>query len=298
MLIKEILIERASPVVYHYTNVSSALKILQSNHFELSSVYGSIEQEHAPKGYPYFLSTTRTTQGGYHNIIGYSAVMFDLDGNFYNQKYKAKAVNYWGDRHNEYGRISEAEDRIFSKTPTIPIDGIVSMHVYSKPLNEKERQNWGSQLPAQVRKILIAAKIKGIKTYFYEDENAWRLQDKRKAIPITGERETLKGQEHTGKTYQSRSYIEPWLELIFKNKKEDLSERANKLRANMISSWNSASNDYDLANDLSGARKPGSGDREHAVKLIAIMKQNKWQNAIDVATALTKKWKDIAEIKY
>ena len=80
MKIIELLTESLSRISYHYTNARAALKILKSGKFELSSALGSVEQQYMPKDKPYFLSTTRTRLGGYHDYVGSSAVMFVLDG--------------------------------------------------------------------------------------------------------------------------------------------------------------------------------------------------------------------------
>jgi len=58
MKITEILAESLSKVVFHYTNILAALKILRSGNFKLSSALGSIEEKTMPKGYYYFLSNT------------------------------------------------------------------------------------------------------------------------------------------------------------------------------------------------------------------------------------------------
>jgi hypothetical protein len=189
------------------------------------------------------------------------------------------------------------EDRIFSKKPSMPVgNGITAIHVYATPMETaKERKNWGEGIPAAVRKLLIVAKTHGIKTYFYEDKKAWQLQDTRKVVPITGPRETLSGIERTGKTYSGRSYLEPWLELVYKSSKTNSTDRADRLRRNMVSAWDDNVNDYDLKNDFANARKPGSSDREQAVKLISIMRRNGWAMPVDIAAALTTKWKEIAK---
>ena len=117
MRAKEFLTETLSRIVYHYTTLWPAAKILSSGEFALSSSLGSVELQYAPEGHPYFLSTTRTKTGGYHNHVGSQAVMFVLDGDYYNTKYPSKPIDYWGNRSpdNAYGRKHEAEDRLFSK---------------------------------------------------------------------------------------------------------------------------------------------------------------------------------------
>ena len=128
----EIIVESLSRVAYHYTNISSALKILKSGEFELSSAPGSIEQQYAPPGKPYFLSTTRTKLGDYHRSRGASyGVIFALDGNWFNQRYKSGPIDYWQNRNPQATshRGHEAEDRVFSSEPTIPINGVTAIHV-------------------------------------------------------------------------------------------------------------------------------------------------------------------------
>ena len=63
MLINEILQEAATDIVYHYTSIIDARKILETGVFELSSVVGNkSEEQFAPKGHPYFLSTLKHHQ--------------------------------------------------------------------------------------------------------------------------------------------------------------------------------------------------------------------------------------------
>jgi hypothetical protein len=95
MFVHELLIEAATAIVYHYCGVGAAAKILTSGVFQLSSVTGNkSEEQYAPAGYPYFLSTTRSRVGDYHRYTGSSAVMFVLDGTWLNQHYKTKPVDY------------------------------------------------------------------------------------------------------------------------------------------------------------------------------------------------------------
>jgi hypothetical protein len=298
MRANEFLTERASPVIFHYTNIHAAMKILQQGQFELSSTYGSVEQQYAPQGYPFFLSCTRTLTGGYHNIVGDSACMFNLDGNYYNQHYKAAPVNYWGERHNTYGRVSEAEDRIFSKEPTMPISGVTTVHVYVKPMDPAQRKNWGTYLPSYARKILIAAKTHGIKTYLYEDETAWRRQDIRKVVTPQKGRETITGPERAVGYTRGTSYMEPWIELLHCTSTNQLSKKAQSLAFSIAydGEYYLDATIKGLENDFSNARKPNAGpDRNVALKMIQFMQQNKLANVKEFIVALTNKWKGIKE---
>lgn len=278
------LFESLSRVAYHYTNAAAAAKILQAGEFQLSSVLGSIEQQYAPKGKLYFLSTTRTRRGGYHDYIGGSAVMFVLDGNWFNQRYQSHAVDYWENRDPK--KVShkphEAEDRVFAQDPVIPINGVSAVHILVKP--DSDHGSWA-------RKALIAAKQRGIPAYFYEDETAWRNLDTRKAVPIT-DRPTLRGQERLRRGYDRKGYMQPWLELITATDQKQLSQAADRLRNSIVyyqyDRQNAASG---LKNDLSNARKPNSGaDREIAVKMIRFMQQNRLNTVDDLVDFLAKKW--------
>ena len=107
----EFLTETLSRIVYHYTRLPAAAKIMQTGDFQLSSDLGSIEQQYSPKGYRYFLSTTRTKTGGYHNSIGSDAVLFVLDGNWFNQHYISKPIDYWLNRDPTQSHHKRSADK-------------------------------------------------------------------------------------------------------------------------------------------------------------------------------------------
>lgn len=285
------LTEAATAIVYHYCSVTAAVNILTSGNFQLSSVTGNkSEERYAPKGYPYFLSTTRSRVGDYHRYAGSSAVMFVLDGNWLNQRYRTRPIDYW-DRawqHSGGDRTRESEDRVFSKTPDIPIDGVIGIHVLLKEQDANRSP--------QVRTILITAKKRGIPAYLYTNEKAWRLQNTRKAVSPAAAAELLKGQQQKGYT-PSRPptmYLEPWLELIYKNNKADLSPRADKLRYDLVYYGSRYPNkDSGLGNEMSNARKPNSTNYPTAVKINDYMRKNKISNTIALQNILIDKWDKI-----
>jgi hypothetical protein len=278
--------ESLSRVAYHYTNISAARKILQSGQFELSSGLGSVEQQYMPRGQYYFLSTTRTRIGGYHDIIGSSAVLFVLDGDWFNQHYKAQPVDYWLNRspHLSHHRTHEAEDRVFSPEPTIPIDGVTAIHIYVS-------MDADDQVKAWARQCLIAAKRRGIPTYFYRDKKSWRLLDTRKTTSGA-----LPGQD-TARGYVSsrrRGYMAPWIELLKAKSKDQLSKDADKLRYSLQYSYDSAQAASGLINDLSNSRKPDSGpDRRHAITIIRYMRKNGLTDIRQFVNSLKEKWAEI-----
>ena len=282
---EDTLTEGATSVLYHYTGTPNALRILQSGVFELSSTVGNkSEEQYAPKGYPYFFSTTRSKVGDYHRYVGTGGVMFVLDGDWFSQRYPVKPIDYW-ERMWQHSpdRTRESEDRVFAKEATIPINGVRAVHVLLKEQNETRSP--------QTRQILILAKKAGIPTYLYTDEKAWRLQDTRKALDIKQAAPVLKGQEPSRITRPSRDSLEDWLELIYKKNKGELSERAEKLRYTLVYYGSRyPTEDQNLSVDMSNARKPGTIGHETAIKLIDYMRKNGIKSTVDLKNALVAKW--------
>ena len=281
--------EGATSVLYHYTSVRPALKILQTGEFELTSSYGNKSEENiTPHGYPYYMSTTRSKVGDYHvRYPGSHAVMFVLDGNKIAQRYKVKPVDYWermwaSDTSNQ--RTRESEDRVYSKTPTIPADSIKEIHQLVKTQDE----NRGPV----IRNMAILAKKKGIPIFFYTDEDSWVLQDKRKAVPVSQLTAELGGQMPNAYHRPSRriSSLEQWLELIKKTDKSQLTPEADKLRYNIVYYGSRyPEEDQNLGVDLHNARKPGEPDRVIATKLVDYLRRNNMSTA-DLKNAMATKW--------
>jgi hypothetical protein len=281
---KESLTESLSRVAFHYTGIRAALKIVSSGEFELSSTLGSVEQQYAPRGKPYFLSTTRTRQGGYHRTIGQQAVLFVLDGNWFNQHYVSRSVDYWENRNPSlpHHRTHEAEDRVFSSEPTIPTGGVTAIHVYVDPNAEPE-------VRAQARQLMIAAKRQGIETHLYNDKTAWRNFDQRRTAAVS----QLTGQEPARyRSRPEREYLLPWIELISAKSQSQLSKDADNLRYSLMYDYDRDNAAQGLGTDLSNARKPSAGaDRANAVKLIQFMQRMGLATVKDLVQALSTKWR-------
>lgn len=288
MKVNEILTESLSRVVFHYTNILSALKILESGNFELSSALGSIETQSMPKGYYYFLSTTRTSQGGYHDFVGSSGVLFKLDGSWYNQHYRSSPHDYWNNRDPSmlHHRKHEAEDRLFSREPAISIDGVTEIHVLVKPDAEKRHKMWA-------RRVLIAAKKRDIKTFLYNDVTDWRNLDRRHLVDPAW----LKGiDEPKGYSPPRRpGYFSPWLELIFTDNKSLLSRKADQIAYGLQYTYDRSDITKGLSNDFSNARKPDSDSfgRKQVVEIVKFMRANNFTTVEELVNFLADKWKSI-----
>ena len=225
MRVEEIISESLSRVAFHFTSISTALKIVSSGQFELSSALGSVEQQYMPKGKPYFLSATRSRRGGYHENAGRTTgVLFVLDGNWFNQRYKSQPLDYWGNRNptQSHHRSHEAEDRVFSAEPTIPIDGISAIHVLYTIDPDWADDKTDAHNRAVTRELLIAGKTRGIPTYFYTNKQSWQNLDTRKlgnVKMLTGARD-----KPWFRPKRKRSYLENWIELMMIRSEEHTSE--------------------------------------------------------------------------
>lgn len=285
----QVLTERGSSVLFHYTNTPAAKKILSSGNFELASVVGNrSEEKYAPEGYPYFLSLTRTVTGDYHRWVGTGAVLFKLDGDWFNSRYIVKPIDYWERSwlHSDGTRTREAEDRVFSKEATIPNNAITEVHVLLKEQHEFRSP--------ETRQLMILSKQQKLPVYLYTDEQAWRLLDKRRATTPSAASSVLHGAPaHGGFSRKPTDYVKPWIELIEKNKREQLSDRAQRLLKNIMY-YSRDDEDNNMGVDLSNARKPNAGDRASAVELIGYLQKNGYgNNTVKLKNDLVAKWNPI-----
>ena len=282
----ETIAEGATDVLYHMTSTRSAANILADGVFKLASSVGTkAEEKYAPPGRPYFLSTSRSKAGDYSRSVGTSAVMFDLNGQWLAQRYQVKPIDYW-DRAwlNNPERTSESEDRVFSKDPEISIACVTSVHALIKTAVE-----WRSPY---TRQVLLLAKQRGIPAFLYTDPKAWKLQDTRNAVSPQQASALLKGSVPVRTQYKpASSYLEPWLELIHKKAKSELSPKAEKLRYNLVYyGLRYPNEDNGLADDMNNSRKPDSPDYANVDKLIKFMRANRMAKPADLKNALAQKW--------
>jgi hypothetical protein len=92
----------------------------------------------------------------------------------------------------------------------------------------------------------------------------------------------------------STDYLKPWLELIYKKNKADLSPEGEKLRYNLIYYGSRYENeDSGLGNALANERKPGNTGYDSATKLVQAMRQSKLNSPLALKNALCKKWENI-----
>jgi len=183
-----ILNEGLSDIVYHFTYPTNLVGILRINKFATSSNLGSTADFRKDKGKFYFFSTQRTKgMSGYGSRHGTVAIV--LNGRKLNQTYKGFPTDYWNwskkradfNNINDYInalKSSELEDRIVTDKPYIDNANnyILEIHIEAK----SEDRNLISK--ENLDEIQILTQKYNIPTYFYADENNFKLQNKNKAV--------------------------------------------------------------------------------------------------------------------
>lgn len=280
--------ESLTDVVYHFTTLGNALNILLTRRFKLSNAtFSKAESPFSPKEYPYFLSTTRSKVGEYHSGNN-RGVVFVLDGRWFNSRYPSKPVDYWERSWNypKSKKHSESEDRVFSKEPFIPTDGVKEIHV----LLQNDDQDINSE---RARQILILAKTNNIQTYLYNNPKDWQLQNKNKALPINKNAGILRGHRKDA-PYVSRMVFErndliSLIELITKPTTATLTNGAKTLLSKI-----KQRPDYmaSTLQDLLAARnRPSHGKEYDIANKIAQYLTQKKMSLPELMTTLKQKWK-------
>lgn len=210
LLREELLNEGLSEIVYHFTNLDRANKIVSSNQFNLTNVGAGKADSQINRGKLYYFSTTTSR----HHNIGYAASLqsnglsrFTLNGNKLNNNYKSTRVDYWGmpkdpssypssagegkSLYKHISRQNELEDRIITDKNTIK-----SANKYINTLEVLV-------LSEEVKKLAGTTKTlcenNGIIFFCYDDINTFNGSIKEKAISVDSSDELdLGGKEYVG----------------------------------------------------------------------------------------------------
>ena len=178
------LTEAATAVLYHSTTPDAAIEILESGQFLLSdSSKNNSEMILVPrKGWNFFLSTARTPLNVFANDLALGdAVTFKMNGSWFNvHGYIVRPVNWVSDDHNEpeldtaFTHKEEAEDRVFSRTRSIPITPIIECHVLIR-----DTASW-----KDVKIIEKLCQRRGIPCWIYDDKKNWMQANTNKRAQI------------------------------------------------------------------------------------------------------------------
>ena len=269
-----------SDIVYHYTSLSSAGNILKENQFALTFISGS-DDTLKPNAKYYYLSTTRSRRGSYHEGSEVHALMV-LDGVKLRNNYIGSPVDYWG---REFRKIApaknEMEDRIWSDKPYIKPASkyIKEIHISFVDVDH-------DVLKRNVRSLLIEAKKKGIPSFVYTDKTAAKNLDKRKAVKLSDlDIKTDPAIPHRG--YRKLDDMSTWLELYEKNDKDHLSENPFGGARRLLSTIRSFDGIESFKADVHNSKRGTPALH----KIVEILKKNNW-NIKDLYKHIQDKWQD------
>lgn len=293
------LLEGATDVLYHYTSLHATADIFREGAFLLSAALGTrSELSLQPPGHAYYFSTTRSKTGRYHRFVSDNAVMFVLDGQWFQQRYKVKPVDYWAGM-SDTETHSESEDRVYSKENRIPLGGVRALHILFRHADGTES--------SLLRKILISAKTRGIETHVYDDLQSWRLQNVRGALDTDDILTLTQGEispdyrAYTARRAAEKTQILPrdiaaWVELL-----KTPASQYNKLSpiTGKLAFAFRHNREYDvlsymtsLKNDIHNYRSARSGpEYKHLVKLIRAMRKLGITDIEDLVQYLRDKWR-------
>ena len=186
-VVKGVISERVSPVVFHFCSYSSCLGICQRNEFVLSHVMRGTADGDVNRD-KHYLSLTRQKT----NTIGYSQnkdVRITLNGDKLNQRYKGGPVDYWGTsmgkqwymqqgaltgHYDPHQSRTENEDRVFSKDPVIPNanEYIMRIDILLKPDRKGEYNPYYIQCIQEILKTGFQKIV-----FVYGDDNSFNMQN-------------------------------------------------------------------------------------------------------------------------
>ena len=210
MKLTEILNERASAVLYHFTTVGNATGILESGVFRLSAD----QQRYNPKAkrFPYYMSAARSKKSGIHNFTVtnqgndmwiHPNAVFILDGEWFNRNPKVTAKPIEIDNYNpdftspkfRYDRViareyqkSMMEDRIWSMENELPNDSIVELHFTNKYYRNPLHMNKADSIDLNdLYELTELANLKRIPWWMYNEAKDIMHLNKARAIRNSNE---------------------------------------------------------------------------------------------------------------
>ena len=211
--VHKLLMEIASPIVWHFTTVEAAISILENDEFVLSNTDDPDmpwkDQNEKLTGYsekrPYYFSTTRSKSvyDGYSwnlarqdNMNGLGGVRIQLNGDLLNNTLHAKAANYHGRDNMKNGSSDKGYEADMYANKQASIKNYKTDRIGSS--NEKEDTFWSTKptIPNAIKyiqriDILVqrySEEIKqleelceeyGIPCHLYDDTDAYSIQSKK-----------------------------------------------------------------------------------------------------------------------
>lgn len=170
--LKDILTERISNVVYHFTTTEAASYIIETNRFRLKPlVLDSVVNVGRDYEEGFYMSLARTKIEGYTKSMSDKLcyfVRFELDGNKLNNRYKGSAFDYFP-QHQGNNEYEEYEDRLYSKDMFIP-----NARGYIKRMDvDVSRKCTGG---FNTKKLIKIATSAGVPTFLFSSREKWGQQ--------------------------------------------------------------------------------------------------------------------------
>lgn len=293
------LFEGLSPILFHTTSSKSVEMILRQNEFRLSTDLGHEHERkfREGKGNVYYLSTSRSKTG---STQGRMDVTLVLDGRKLGNTYKGKAIDYFSQsKRMEDPQSFEHEDRVFSPDPTIPnaIKYIKEIHMINNGLFKTQTKE---SINSTIRKVIILAKKHKIPYYVYDDQKAYLLQNKKKALPISD----LDLSGSNVPTFIPRAIhrrdeetMKMVLDLYHKRSMKELSRKTREEMPYLfIPSYGAHEEMSTIFNNARVGEYKGKS-RQYIEKITAIMKKEKTPTIRELYDLLKMKWERIQRIE-
>jgi hypothetical protein len=202
--LKDILTERISTVVYHFTTTEAAGYIIDGNKFRLEPIpigsTNTIKMSDKHKVDPgkkyeegYYMSVARTKVEGYTKGINSARcffVRFELDGNKLSNRYKGGPFDYFP-QHQGDNEYEEYEDRIYSKDRFIP-----NAKSYIKRMDVDVSRKCSGGF--NIKTLIEIATSSGVPTFIFPSREKWGQQSSGIQIRNVKDYEQLKIDYNTG----------------------------------------------------------------------------------------------------
>ncbi len=170
--LKDILIERVSDVVYHFTTTDAAGGIIYTNRFRLQPIPVETNVDPGRKyDEGYYMSVARTKVEAYTKNAPSSRcyfVRFELDGTKLGNRYKGGAYNYYHGKHGD-DEYEEYEDRIYSNDMLIP-----NAMGYIKRMDVDVSRK--CMMGFKTEKLIKTAIKAGVPTFLFPSREKWAQQ--------------------------------------------------------------------------------------------------------------------------
>lgn len=169
--LKDILMERISDVVYHFTTMDRAENIINTNRFVFSPIPMDSNVDPGKKYQEgYYMSVARTKTEAFTKWLMPNChfVRFELDGSKMSNTLKGGAYNYFPAKHGE-DTYEEYEDRIYSKEMYVP--NAVG-YIKRLDLDVSRKCRTGTNFEKLIKTTLSA----GIPIYLYPSREKWSQQ--------------------------------------------------------------------------------------------------------------------------